>query len=203
MNRSVTVPSNQYRKFQCEDKMILLVLSPIFGFPILVWMHFYVFILEMKSQYITRNMHTVRSLLSFGNGWFTHLLQGYISGTGAIIWLPQCQWNNPEEYGWIDHMCPLGLILSPPENRPCQNMGMFNEIYYAWHPGNNLNYWWLIILYKQAGKKWWQKYVCNLCCIIQEVKVIRHGIIWTLKQTPPLSDMYINSLKPGDTYVHK
>ena len=26
---------------------------------------------------------------------FTHILQGYLTGTGA--WLPQSQWNNPEE----------------------------------------------------------------------------------------------------------
>ena len=30
---------------------------------------------------------------------FTHILQGYFTGTGAIKWLPQCQWSNPEEYG--------------------------------------------------------------------------------------------------------
>ena len=30
---------------------------------------------------------------------FTHILQGYITGTGAIIWLPQCQWSNPDAYG--------------------------------------------------------------------------------------------------------
>ena len=29
----------------------------------------------------------------------THILQGYFTGTGAIIWLPQYQWSNPEEYG--------------------------------------------------------------------------------------------------------
>ena len=33
--------------------------------------------------------------------------QGYITNTGAIIWLPQCQWHNPDEYGKIDHMNPL------------------------------------------------------------------------------------------------
>ena len=32
-------------------------------------------------------------------GLFTHILQGYFTGTGAIIWLPQCQWSNPEGYG--------------------------------------------------------------------------------------------------------
>ena len=31
--------------------------------------------------------------------FFTHILQGYFTGTGAIIWLPQCQWSNPEWYG--------------------------------------------------------------------------------------------------------
>ena len=28
----------------------------------------------------------------------TNILQGYFTGTGAIIWLPQCQLSNPEEY---------------------------------------------------------------------------------------------------------
>ena len=28
-----------------------------------------------------------------------HILQGYFTGTGAIIWLPQCLWSNTEEYG--------------------------------------------------------------------------------------------------------
>ena len=30
---------------------------------------------------------------------FTHILQGCYTGTGAIVWLPQCQWRNYEEYG--------------------------------------------------------------------------------------------------------
>ena len=29
---------------------------------------------------------------------FIHILQGYLTGTGAIIWLPQCQWSNPDRY---------------------------------------------------------------------------------------------------------
>ena len=33
---------------------------------------------------------------------FTHFLQGYFTGTGAIIGLPQCQWSNPEEYECVD-----------------------------------------------------------------------------------------------------
>ena len=30
---------------------------------------------------------------------FTHIVQGYSTGTGAILWLPQCQWSNLEQYG--------------------------------------------------------------------------------------------------------
>ena len=29
---------------------------------------------------------------------FTHILQGNFTGTGAIIWLPQFQWSNPDKY---------------------------------------------------------------------------------------------------------
>ena len=41
---------------------------------------------------------------------FIHVLQGYFTGTGAIMWLPQCQWSNPEVCGWISHMNPLGIV---------------------------------------------------------------------------------------------
>ena len=34
----------------------------------------------------------------------THIPQGYFTGTGAIIWLPQCQWSNPEKYRWTYFM---------------------------------------------------------------------------------------------------
>ena len=27
---------------------------------------------------------------------FTHVIQGYFTGTGTIVWLPQCLWSNPE-----------------------------------------------------------------------------------------------------------
>ena len=30
--------------------------------------------------------------------YITFILQGYFTGIGAIISLPQCQWSNPEEY---------------------------------------------------------------------------------------------------------
>ena len=39
---------------------------------------------------------------------FIHILQGYCTGTGAILWLPQCQWSNPEGYGrtWYRKVAP-------------------------------------------------------------------------------------------------
>ena len=35
-----------------------------------------------------------------------HILQGYLTDIGAIVWLPQYQWGNPSEYLWIDPMDP-------------------------------------------------------------------------------------------------
>ena len=35
---------------------------------------------------------------------FVHILLGYNPGTGTIMWLPQCQWNNCEEHGKINHI---------------------------------------------------------------------------------------------------
>ena len=34
----------------------------------------------------------------------THIFQGYFAGTGAILWLPQCQRSNPEGYGPVYDM---------------------------------------------------------------------------------------------------
>ena len=48
--------------------------------------------------------------LVFAN--FTHILQGCITGTWAIIWLPQCQWCNPEGHGLFDDI----NTLRPREN---------------------------------------------------------------------------------------
>ena len=42
-------------------------------------------------------------LFCFGTDLFPHILQGYFTGTGAIRWLPQCQWSNPGEYGNKSH----------------------------------------------------------------------------------------------------
>ena len=62
----------------------------------------------LPLEYLPQNMTTVlllfalffiSSVLIGLYGGFTHILQGYFTGTGAIIWLPQCQWSNPEGHG--------------------------------------------------------------------------------------------------------
>ena len=56
------------------------------------------------QQYHNSRIHTHRlCFVMIFCGQFmsmcTHTLQGYFTGTRAIIWLPWCQGNNPEEYG--------------------------------------------------------------------------------------------------------
>ena len=36
----------------------------------------------------------------YSHNLLTYIHQGYFPGSGAIVWLAQCQWSNPEEYGW-------------------------------------------------------------------------------------------------------
>ena len=52
--------------------------------------HFYVMLslCELYDQFLETLSH-----------YFTNNLQGCFTGTGAILWLPQCQWSNPEGYG--------------------------------------------------------------------------------------------------------
>ena len=51
---------------------------------------------------IPKIVFKIHTLLCFAMGLIlvdiSHILQGYFTGTGAIIWLPQCQWSNPGEY---------------------------------------------------------------------------------------------------------
>ena len=42
--------------------------------------------------------------------WFYPYPSGLPYRHWAIIWLPQCQWSNPEKYGQIDHMNLLSRI---------------------------------------------------------------------------------------------
>ena len=51
-----------------------------------------------NASKIVHGLCTSLFLLSVCGSRFTHILQGYFTGTGAIKWLPQCQWSNPEGY---------------------------------------------------------------------------------------------------------
>ena len=53
------------------------------------------------AQHIPIIIHTLRVLFCgcFVHTDYTHILQGCFTGTGAIIWLPQCQWTHPEGCG--------------------------------------------------------------------------------------------------------
>ena len=42
---------------------------------------------------------------------------GYFVGIGAILRLTQCQWDNPEEYGSINHKTQRGIINKSKQHR--------------------------------------------------------------------------------------
>ena len=44
------------------------------------------------------SLHFVLICCGLAQIHFIHVLQGFFTGTWAIIWLPKCQWRNPEEY---------------------------------------------------------------------------------------------------------
>ena len=62
-------------------------------------------ILKRNTYSIIQQLFTSIALLWFCFGFvlvvFTQVLPGCFTVTGAIIWLPQCQWSNPEEYRYI------------------------------------------------------------------------------------------------------
>ena len=50
--------------------------------------------------YFTSNKsNSYKYTLKYMRFIFTHIFQGCFTGTGAIIWLPQYQWSNPEIHG--------------------------------------------------------------------------------------------------------
>ena len=63
---------------------------------------------------------------------FTHILQGSFTGTGTIIWLSQCQWSNPEGYGYIHHDVRLvKMVWYQNETKPSNTVHMFYAMYFA------------------------------------------------------------------------
>ena len=82
-------------------------------------------------------------ILCYGSGIddSIHILQGCSIGTGAIIWLPQCQWSNPAEYvsvihTWIHHYV-MGLV--PPGNRPLPSPMLTKHYDTTWHQHEPMN----------------------------------------------------------------
>ena len=64
---------------------------------------------------------------------FTHILQGHFTGTGAIIWLFQSRWSNPEGYEQINHVNPQEpmIITEKKHNEAQQIFSIFLRIYCA------------------------------------------------------------------------
>ena len=75
---------------------------------------------------------------------FAHILQGCFTGTGAILWLPQCQWSNPEEYGHI-YMGLFSQYLTTTRHHQAWDMciiyGMYS-VYFLWHSDHNVGNEW-------------------------------------------------------------
>ena len=97
---------------------------------------------------------------------FTHILQGYFTGTGAIIWLPQCQWSNPEGYGLIQP--------SPNHNKTKQSR---NSVHNLWDVLQLFIY-----LYKTSALT---KYVCwwKICISSYVYNIIPRYINNSLRST--------------------
>ena len=81
------------------------------------------------KQYIPWNMRVVPVLFCFVLVDFTHILQGSFTGTGAILWLPQCQWSNPEGYGSISHESTWRWLCNHKKTIHSQMMFIFYGIY--------------------------------------------------------------------------
>ena len=64
---------------------------------------------------------------------FTHIFQGTFTGTGVIIWLPQCQWRNPEWYVLWYHMnqVSIGNMIIAKQNHS-QSVCIFYGFFYMW-----------------------------------------------------------------------
>ena len=116
----------------------------------------------MKCQYPILNMDTLHGILYtvypikyaqwcalFSFVWvtkyfvvdlynrLTHILQDCFTGTGAIMWLPQCQWSNPEKYGWnqlvLDHNKTLIVTYWHMPPRIWVNNASGNGLLPVWH----------------------------------------------------------------------
>ena len=83
---------------------------------------------------------------------FTHIIQGCFTGTGAIIWLPQCLWGNPEWYGYNKH--------TPNHNTTQQSVNCVHNLWAIfWGVGGTLkNFWRGLSLQFPIGHPWLRKF---------------------------------------------
>ena len=72
-------------------------------------------------------LHVYEQFPYDSSDWFTHIIQGFVIGTGTIVGVPQPQFGNPNRYGKIVstrpqqkqifanslHILLLALFLSP------------------------------------------------------------------------------------------
>ena len=64
------------------------------------------------------------------SGLFTHILQGYFTGPGAILWLPQCQWSLPWRV-WLKL-----TITKPNQSRTNIILWMYHAVCWEGFAGN-------------------------------------------------------------------
>ena len=94
---------------------------------------------------------------------FIHILQGFFTGIGAIVWLPQCQRSNPDEYGY-------NLALANNNRKRANGVCLLFGMHYVLS--------WLLSLKKKAPHCWlfvrggcWRKIKSH-----KIVLLITHGI---------------------------
>ena len=101
--------------------------------------------LEYYLEYYRTPVHTkkcavqtvqrVWTLLWFGRRWFTtHTLQGFFTGTGAIMTLVQCLQSNTEGYGKCITQIHKNWCYTHNKPKPNQIISIFHGIYcfFSW-----------------------------------------------------------------------
>ena len=53
------------------------------------------------SCFVSMWLHVYEQFPYDSSDWFTHIIQGFVIGTGAIVGVPQRQFGNPNRYGKI------------------------------------------------------------------------------------------------------
>ena len=75
----------------------------------------------------------IQSFIMNSHGVFNHIHQDCFAGTGAIVWLPQCQWSKPDGYGKISQ------CITTTNHSKAVTVCLFLEIYCSNGVSNNAN----------------------------------------------------------------